>query len=332
MIPRRTTLAAALAGLATTAITSAVLLAVPQAMAQTTTYPARPVRLVVPFPPGGATDALARLMADKLAERWKQSVVVDNKPGANTMLGTDVVAKSAPDGHTLGIVTGSHVTNPLLGAKLPYDTFKDLTGVMALTRFHMALYAHPSLPASTPAELLALAKRDPGKLAYAAATTQSYLGMELLNSMAGTRMQYVPYKGSAQAITDLIGGHTLLMIDPVLGSTVEQVKSGRLKLIATLGSKPSELTPGVPVMATSVSGYDFSGVFGLVARAGTPPELLKRVRDEFAAVMALPEVAERIRSIGQEALATTPDDYNAYLQAETRKWGPVVTATGAKLD
>jgi tripartite-type tricarboxylate transporter receptor subunit TctC len=297
-----------------------------------TAYPARPVRIVVPFPPGGATDALARLIADKLAERWKQSVTVENKPGANTMLGTDLVAKSAPDGHVLGIVTGSHVTNPLLSSKLPYDTPRDLAPVMQLTRFHMALYAHPSLPASTPAELLALARREAGRLAYAAATTQSYLGMELLNAMAGTKMQYIPYKGSAQALQDVIGGHALLMIDPVLLSTLEHVKAGKLKLIATLGARPAELTPGVPTMAGVVPGYDFSAAFGLVARGGTPPALLRRIRDEFVAVMNLPEVAERIRSIGQEFAGSTPEEYEAYLQAETRKWEPVVKATGAKIE
>ncbi len=295
-------------------------------------FPDRPVRLIVPFPPGGATDALARLMGDKLAERWKQPVLVENRPGANTALGTDVVAKSKPDGHVLGIVTGSHVTNPLLSSKLPYDTLKDLTGVMALTRFHMALYAHPSLPANTPAELIALAKRNPGKVAYASATTQSYLGMALLEMKTGVKMQYVPYKGSAQAINDLIGGHTLLMVDPVLQSTLEHVKSGKLKLIGTLGATPAELTPGVPLFSSVAPGYDFSGVFGLVARSGTPPALVSRIREDFAAVMKLPEVAERIQSIGQEPLATGPDEYNAYIRNEMKKWEPVVQATGARLE
>jgi tripartite-type tricarboxylate transporter receptor subunit TctC len=295
-------------------------------------FPTRPVRVIVPFPPGGATDTLARLMAEKLAERWKQPVVIENKPGANTMIGTDVVAKAPPDGHTLGIVTGSHVTNPLLTSKLPYDTFKDLTGVMMLTRFHMALYAAPSFPASTPAELIALAKKEPGRVAYASATTQSYLGMELMNAMAGTRMQYVPYKGSSQALTDLLGGHVQLMIDPVLQSTLDHVKSGKLKLIGTMGAKPAELTPTAPVLGSVVPGYDFSAAFGLVAAGSTPPELVHRIRDDFAAVLKLPEVAQRVRDIGQEAVGSTPEEYNAYLQAETRKWEPVVKATGAKLD
>ena len=312
-------------------LTLCAAVAAPAAIAQAS-FPDKPVRLVVPFPPGGATDALARLIADKLSERWKQQVIVENKPGANTTLGTDVVAKSAPDGHTLGIVTGSHIINPLLSSKLPYDTLKDLTGVMALTRFHMALYAHPSFPANTPDELIALAKREPGTVAYASATTQSYLGMELLNALAGTKMRYVPYKGSAQATTDVIGGHVPLMIDPVLGTTLEHVKAGKLKLVGTMGAKPAELTPGVPLLAQAVPGYDFSGVFGLVARGGTPPALVRRVRDEFVAVMALPEVAERIRTIGQEAIASTPEDYDAYIRAEMKKWEPVVKATGAKIE
>jgi tripartite-type tricarboxylate transporter receptor subunit TctC len=294
-------------------------------------FPSKTVRLVVPFPPGGATDALARLMAEKLSDKWKQPVIVDNKPGANTAIGTDVVAKSAPDGHVVGIVTGSHVTNPLLGAKLPYDTLKDLTGVMMLTRFHMGIYAHPSLPANTPAELIELAKQKP-PLAYAAATTQSYLGMSLLNTMTKSPMEYVAYKGSAQAINDVLGGHIKLMIDPVLHSTLQHVQSGKLKLIGTLSTKPADLTPNTPAFGRLVPGYDFSGVFGLVARAGTPPALVRQIRQDFASVMQQPEVAERIRSIGQETIASTPEEYNAYILEEMKKWAPVVQATGAKMD
>jgi tripartite-type tricarboxylate transporter receptor subunit TctC len=318
-------------GALATAILAAALLPL-AAPAQQAEFPNHAVRLIVPFPPGGATDALARQIAEKLSQQWKQPVLVDNKPGANTMIGTDVVAKAPPDGHTLGIVTGSHVINPLLTSKMPYDTLKDLTGVMLLTGFQMALYAHPSFPANNPAELVALAKKEPGKVAYASATTQTYLAMERLNAMAGTRMQYVPYKGSAQALTDLLGGHTQLMVDPVLQSTVDHAKNGKLKLIALLGSQPSALTPGVPLMSTAVPGYDFSGAFGLVARAGTPPALLRRIRDDFAAVLKQPDVAARVRDIGQETIASTPEEYNAYILAEMRKWEPVVKATGAKLD
>lgn len=295
-------------------------------------WPAHSVRIIVPFPPGGATDALARLMADKLGQRWKQPVIIENKPGANTALGTDVVAKSPPDGYTLGIVTNSHFINPLLTSSLPYDTLRDLTGVMQLTRFHMALYAHPSFPADTPQELVALAKKDPGKVAYGSATTASYLAMERLNRMAGTKMQYIPYKGSAQALTDLLAGHITLMIDPVLESTLHHVKTGKLKIIGTLGLERAELTPDEPVIADAVPGHDFSGTFGLVARGGTPPELVRRIRDEFVAVMKTPEVAERIRSIGQEMVGSTPETYNAVIRSEMQAWEPVVKATGAKIN
>jgi tripartite-type tricarboxylate transporter receptor subunit TctC len=295
-------------------------------------FPSKAVRLIVPFPPGGATDALARLMAEKLGQRWKQTVLVENRPGANTVIGTDVVAKSAPDGHVLGIVTGSHIINPLLLSKLPYDTLKDLTGVMMLTRFHLALYAHPAFPANTPAELIALAQQSPGKITYASATTQSYLAMELLNLMAGTKMEYVPYKGSAQAINDLLGGHIKLLVDPVLLSSLQHVQSGKLKIIGTLGALPSEATPGIPIVASAVPGYDFTGIFGLVINAGTSPELIRLIRNDFAAVMYMPEVAERIRSIGQESVASTPEEYSAYILEEIKKWTPVVKATGAKLD
>lgn len=294
-------------------------------------FPTRTVRLIVPFPPGGATDTLTRLIAEKLGERWKQAVIVENKPGANTAIGTDLVAKSAPDGHVLGVVTGAHVTNPLLGVQLPYDTLKDLTGVMLMTRFHMALYAHPSFPASTPREMLELA-RQKGAVSYASATTQAYLGMALLASMSGTQMEYIPYKGSAPALNDLLGGHVKLMIDPVLQSTLDHVKSGRIKLIGTLGSQPAELSPAVPAFGQVVRGYDFSGVFGLVARAGTAPVLLQRIRNDIAAVMRTPEVAERVRAIGQEAVISSPEEYNAYILAEMKKWAPVVLATGAKLN
>jgi tripartite-type tricarboxylate transporter receptor subunit TctC len=295
-------------------------------------FPDRQVRLIVPFPPGGATDTLARLMAEKLSAQWKQPVVVDNRPGGNTAIGTDLVAKAAPDGHTLGIVTTSHIINPLLTSKLPYDTLRDLTGVMVLTRFHMALYAHPSLPANTPQELIALARKEPGKVSYGSATTASYLGMERLNLMAGTKMQYIPYKGSAQAQIDLLAGHIQLAIDPILESTLHHARNGKLKIIGTLGTQRSALTPDIPVFADAVGGFDFSGHFGLVTRNGTPPGLVRRIRDDFANVMKLPEVTERIRIIGQESVASTPEEYDALIRSEIKVWEPVVKATGATID
>lgn len=300
--------------------------------AQAQGFPSKTVRWIVPFPPGGATDALARLMADKLSASWKQPVIVENKPGANTAIGTNEVAKSAPDGHVLGMVTISHIVNPLLGANLPYDTLKDLTGVTELTRFHMALYAHPSLPASTPAELVALAKKDPGKLTYGSATTASYLGMELLNMMGGMKMEYIPYKGSAQVLADVLTGRVPLMIDPVLEGTLAHVKLGKLKMIGTLGTRRSALAPEVPLLQDAVPGYSFQGMFGLIAQGATPAGLVRRIRDDVVAAMQLPEVAARIRQIGQEPAGTMPEEFNALIRSEMRKWDPVVKATGAKIN
>ncbi len=295
-------------------------------------FPSKVVHWVVPFPAGGATDALARLMADRLAAKWKYPVIVDNRAGANTSIGTDAVAKSAPDGHVLGMVTVSHIINPLLGANLPYDTLKDLTGVTELTEFHMALYAHRAVPADTPAQLVTLARKEAGKLQYGSATTASYLGMELMNMMGGMKMEYIPYKGSAPALSDLLAGRLALMIDPVLDSTLQHVKEGKIKIIGTMGTRRAELTPDSPLMADAVPGFTFTGMFGLIARGGTPSELVLRIRDDVVAVMKLPEVGARIRQIGQEPVGSTPEEYNALIRAEMIRWEPVVKATGAKLE
>lgn len=300
--------------------------------AQGQNFPSKTVRVVVPFPPGGATDSLARQIAEHLSKRWGQSVLIENKPGGNTIIGTDVVAKSAPDGHTLGIVTGSHVINPLLTKNLPYDTEKDITGVMLLTRFHMAVYAHPSFPANNISELIEIAKKSPGKYSYAYATTQTLLGTELFNKSAGIQLRNIPYKGSAQALTDLLGGHIQLLVDPVLQSAVEHAQNGRLKIIGTLGATPSPLTPNASIPGESVPGYEFSGAFGLVARAGTSPSLIRKIRDDFLTVMQMPEVSARIRDIGQEIIGSTPEEYNRYIKNEMKKWSPVVSSTGAKLN
>ena len=288
--------------------------------------------MIVPFPVGQATDVIARMLSQEFSESLGQSFYVDNKAGAAAIVGMEAAKVAPSDGYTLLMASSGPLTiNPALYSKLPYDTLKDLTGVMMLTRFHMGIYAHPSLPANTPTELIELAKHKP-PLAFAAATTQSYLGMSLLNSMTNTSMEYVAYKGSAQATNDLLGGHIKLMIDPILHSTLQHVQSGKLKLIGTLGSKPAELTPNTQAFGKLVNGYDFSGVFGLVIRSGTSPALIRQIRNDFASVMQLPDVAERIRSIGQEAITSTPEEYNAYILDEIKKWTPVVQATGAKLD
>ena len=295
-------------------------------------FPSKPVRWIVPFPPGGATDALARPIADRLSTRWNVPVVIENKPGANTAIGTDTVAKSAPDGHVLGMVTLSHIMNPLLGANLPYDTLKDLVGVTQMTELHMALYAPRDFPANTPAELVALAKKQSGKLQYGSATTASYLGMEMMNMMAGIKMEYIPYKGSAPAITDTMAGRLQLIIDPVLNSTLALVKDGRLKIIGTMGTRRAGLTPDTPLIGDAIPGFVFSSNFGLVIQGATAPDLLRRINDDIVTVIRLPEISARIRELGQEPSATSAEEYNAFIRNEMKRWEPVVKATGAKID
>lgn len=295
-------------------------------------FPSKTVRWIVPFPPGGATDALARPITDRLSALWRVPVVIENKPGANTAIGTDTVAKSAPDGHVLGMVTLSHIMNPLLGANLPYDTLKDLVGITQMTELHMALYASKDFPANTPAELVALAKKQPGKLQYGSATTAAYLGMELLNMMAGMKMEYIPYKGSAPAITDTMAGRLQLIIDPVLNSTLALAKDGRLKIIGTMGTRRSGLTPDAPLIGDAVPGFVFSSNFGLIAQGSTPPELARRLHNDIVSVIKLPEISARIRELGQEPYGSSVDEYNAYIRNEMKRWEPVVKATGAKID
>jgi tripartite-type tricarboxylate transporter receptor subunit TctC len=297
-------------------------------------FPARPIRLIVPFPPGGPTDAFARLLAARLQEVWKQPVIVESKPGAGTVVGTDFVAKSPPDGHTLGMVTMAHVINPSLRRNLPYDTLKDLSGVTQLSVLHLLVAAHPSLDASTPAELIALAKKRPGKITYgtAGAGTSSHLGTELLNSMAGIQLVHVPYKGSAPAQNDLLGGRIDLIVDPIQPALTQHAKAGRIKTIGLMGAARTPLAPGLPVFAETVPGFDAVGMFGLVAAGGTPKEIVYRIYADIAAAIRTPELNERMLQFGMDPVASSPEVFDAFVRREIDKWAPVVKMTGATAD
>jgi tripartite-type tricarboxylate transporter receptor subunit TctC len=297
-------------------------------------FPAKPVRLIVPFPPGGPTDTFARLLAARLQEAWKQPVVVESKPGAGTVVGTDFIAKSAPDGHTLGMVTMAHVINPSLRRNLPYDTLKDLTGVTQLSLLHLLVAAHPSLEANTPAELIALAKKRPGKITYgtAGAGTSSHLGAELLNSMAGVQFVHVAYKGSAPAQNDLLGGRIDFIVDPIQPALTQHAKAGKIKNIGLMGAARTPLAPEIPVFAEVVPGFDAVGMFGLVVAGGTPREVVQRIFTDVAAVIRTPELNERMLQFGMDPVASTPEQFDAFVRREMAKWAPVVKATGATAD
>ena len=296
-------------------------------------WPTRPVRLIVPFAPGGPTDTVARLLAEKLQAQWQQPVVVDYKPGAGTMLGTDFVAKSPPDGYTLGMAITAHMINPSLQPKLPYDTKKDLAGVSQVAEAHFGLFAHPSLPVNSVAELIAYAKKNPGKLSYATPGigTGTHLAGEMLDHMAGIDMVHVPYKGSAPAQQDVLAGRVPLLFD-VLFSSMPFVKDNRLKVLALSSPKRSAANPDIPLVAETVPGFSAMSFIGVIAPAGVPKPLLQRISADVARTAKSPEMAARLTQLGMEPVGSTAEEYDATIRSEIDKWSKVVKAADIKLD
>ncbi len=301
------------------------------AAAQPGAWPAKPVKLIVPFAPGGPTDIVARLLAERLQAQWGQPVVVDYKPGAGTMLGTDFVAKSAPDGYTLGMAITAHMINPALQPKLPYDTTKDLVGVAQVSQAHFGLFAHPSLPVSNVAELIAYAKRNPGKLSYATPGmgTGTHLAGEMLNHMAGIDMVHVPYKGSAAAQQDVLGGRVPLLFD-VLFSSMPFVKDGKLKVIALSSPKRAQANPDIPLVAETVPGFSAMSFIGVIAPAGVPRPLLSQISADIGKAVRSRELSGRMVELGMEPVGSTPEAYDAVIRSEIDKWSRVVKAANIK--
>ncbi|MGJ7504075.1 MULTISPECIES: tripartite tricarboxylate transporter substrate binding protein [unclassified Variovorax] len=296
-------------------------------------WPSRPIRFVVPFAAGGATDAMARLLAQRMAAVWKQPVIVDNKPGAGTVLGTDVVAKAAPDGATFGIVVSAHEINPSLRPKLPYDTLKDFAAVSEVGVQHMVIAAHPSFPADNLAQLIALAKKEPGKISYASSGsgTALHLGMELLKTRAGIDMLHVPYKGGAPAQQDVIGGQVPLLVD-IYHSSSPFIKAGRLKAIALFSPERPKSIASIPTIAETVPGVSAVSVLGVVAPAATPAAIVAKASADMATVIRSPEFAEQLQGMGVEAVGSTPQEFDSIIRADIQKWAPVVKSSGALPD
>jgi tripartite-type tricarboxylate transporter receptor subunit TctC len=291
-------------------------------------WPTRPVKLVVPFGPGGATDIIARLLAQKLQDIWGQSVVVDYKPGAGTVLGTDFTAKSAPDGYTLGMVITAHMINPSLRASMPFDTIKDLSGVSLVAISHIMLSATPSLEANNIRELIALAKRT--KLSYATpgTGTSMHLAGELLKSLAGIDMTHVPYKGGAAAYPDVIAGRVPLILDPMFAS-MPHVKAGRMKPIAITSSTRAASNPEIGTIAEALPGFDVKSISGVVVPSATPRELVRKISADIGRALAQPDVRARMADVGMEPNATAPEGFDAFIKSEIERWAPVVKASGA---
>jgi tripartite-type tricarboxylate transporter receptor subunit TctC len=310
-------------------------LALTAAGALAQTYPTKPIRLVVPFPPGGTTDILAREVGQTLSAALGQPVVIDNRPGAAGNIGSELVAKSAPDGYTLLMATvGTHAINPSLYAKLPYDHVADFAPVILVASVPNVLEVTPSLPVHSVADLIKLAKQEPGRINFASSGsgTSIHLSGELFKTMAGVNMTHVPYKGSAPALTDLIGGQVQVMFDN-LPSSLQQIKAGKLRAIAVTSAQRAPALPDVPTIAESgLPGFEATSWFGVVAPAGTPPAIVARLNADVNQWLQTPEAKEKLLAQGAAAAGGSPEQFAAYIRAETEKWAKVVKASGAKVD
>ena len=297
-------------------------------------YPAKPVRIVLPFAAGGSSDPVARIIARKLTAALGQPFVVENRPGAGGNLGGELVAKSPPDGYTLLFAAGSTAVNVSLYTRMPYDPLKDLEPVVHVATLSGILVAHPSVPANTVEELIRLARAKPGSINYASAGsgTVPHLAGEMFRSRAGIEMTHVPYKGSNPALADLIGGQVHLMFANLPG-TLQHVKAGKLKVLAVTGSRRSEHLPDVPTIAESgLPGFDAPNWYGIFAPAGTPPAIVSKLNAEVNKALAAPDFVEHMRLEGAEAVGGTPAQFRAFVRGEIERWAPVVKAAGVKVD
>lgn len=304
------------------------------AVAQVQDYPNRPIRVVVPFSAGGAVDGPMRAIAQELGKRLKQQVIIENRPGAGATIGSEIVAKSPPDGYTLLLASQTNAISATLYSRLAFNPIDDFAPISLLGREPGVLVVHPSLPARNVAELVALAKAKPGELNYASSGNGSgqHLFMAMFASMANIKLTHVPYKGSGQATTDLIGG-TVPMSIPGTQAMVKHIKDGKLRPLATTGVKRSPQLPDVPTLAESgLPGYSAYVWMGLLAPKGTPPAIVERLHREVTAAMAAPEVKTFFTEAGIEAVGSTPAEFDAYFREERDRWSRIVKETGAKID
>ena len=308
----------------TTLAAGAAVLAAPRVRAQA--WPAKPIRVIVPYPPGGFTDVTARLVTQKLQERLGQTIVVDNKPGANGIIGVDAVAKSPPDGYTLAVVIAAHSANTTLYPKLPYDPRKDLQAVSLIGVSPLVAAANNNAPFKTAAELIDYARKNPGKVSYGSSGNGSavHLSTEFLKSLTQTDMVHVPYKGSAAALTDLMGGQIQLFMDAAQG-LINPGKTGKVRLIGVASEKRLPVLPDVPTfIEQGVKGFTGSTWAGVLAPAGTPPAIVKRVADEVAAIVKLDDIKSKYEAMGTIPAGSTPAEFESFIASETAKWGKVI--------
>ncbi|MBA2965311.1 MULTISPECIES: tripartite tricarboxylate transporter substrate binding protein [Ramlibacter] len=314
------------------AVFATSVLAAAPALAQN--WPARPIKLVVPYATGGPADVYGRFIAQRLGDQLGQPIVVDNRPGAGAVIGTDAVAKSAPDGYTLLLMSNTHTVNETLLPNKPYNLTRDFVGVAPINYSDLVLAAHPSVPASNVQQLVKLAKEQPGKLNYASSGngTPYHMAGELFKSMSGTSIVHVPYKGSSGARTDLLGGQVQLMFDAVTTMT-EQIKAGKVKAIATTGKKRSAVLPDVPTVDESgVAGYEATIWLGVLAPKGTPAAIVNRLNEAIGKIASQPDVQASWGQQGATAMVMSPAAFDKYMQDDIAKWAKVIQSANIKAD
>jgi tripartite-type tricarboxylate transporter receptor subunit TctC len=295
-------------------------------------YPAKPVRIVVPSSAGGGTDITARIIAPKLAERLGQQVVIDNRPGAGTMIGMELAAKAPPDGYTLLVAPSTLAINSAMYKKVPYDPVRDFAPITQLIAAPNMLVVHPSVPARTVKELISFARARPGQLNYASAGpgTNPHLSMELFLNMTGTRMVHIPYKGLAPGIIDLLAGHVSVAVATML-TGLPHVRSGRLRCLGTTGEKRASVLPDAPTVSEAgVPGYEASQWYGFLAQAQTPKEIVSRLHGETIRILQAPDMKERLGADGTEPVGNTPEEFARYIREELVKWAKVAKAAGIR--
>lgn len=295
-------------------------------------YPSKPVRYVVPYPPGGSTDPMARMVAAKLTERWGQSVIVDNRPGGNTVIGMDFLAKAPPDGYTIGWGGAAMFSTPHLIPNMPYDPARDLTGVATIARSRVVLVLHPSVPANNLKELIAFAKARPGQLNFASSGlgTNTHLSGELFNMVAGTKLTHIPYKGSGPATTDLLGGRVEVSFQIPI-TVIPMIHAGKLKPMAVTGDGRLAAIPDVPTFTEAgLPGYGLTGITAVMAPIKTPRAVIDRINTDMAAILAMPSTQDFIAKQGAEPFVSTPEETNAIVKQELARYGNVIKTAGVK--
>lgn len=302
--------------------------------AQAQTYPAKSIRLLVPFPPGGGTDYTARLIAQKLTEMWGQPLVIENRPGASTTIASEIVARAAPDGYTLIMASTNHTINPSLYPRIPYDTVKDFAPVTVAVNSSYVLVVHPSLPVKTVKELIALARSRKGEINYASSGSSGpqHIAGELFKMMAKVDMTHVPYKGGGPASIAIVGGHVEVMFSTPV-SALSHIKTGKLRPLGLTGLKRSDAFPGVPTISeTALPGYEAVTWWGLLAPARTPRDIVNKIHGDVVKVLQLPDTKEKLAREGVNPVGNTPEQFAAMIQEDIVKMGKIVKAANMKID